>query len=187
MHEYSVVAELVEALLPRLEEHAGEVTAVFLKKGDLRILSDRALKSAFVIVTQGTRLEGAALEIESIKVRVACRSCSYEGPATTLEDDGFHFAVPILACPECESRVEIRAGRELSVERVSLRTAVDASAYLPEIVIGGVSCAKSMLIVFFGLPSPSLSMSQLRPSVRPSVWQVAQVSQCWKQSLASWK
>lgn len=127
MHEYSVVAELVEALLPRLEEHVGEVTAVFLKKGDLRILSDRALKSAFVIVAQGTRLEGATLEIESIQPRVACRSCSYEGPARTLDDDEFHFAVPILACPECESRVEIRSGRELSVDRVSLRTAADES------------------------------------------------------------
>ncbi len=128
MHEYSVVAELVEALLPQLEEHAGEVTAVFLKKGDLRILSERALKNAFEIVAQGTRLERATLEIESIPARVACQSCSYEGPAGTLDDDGFHFAVPILACPECGSRVEIRAGRELSVDRVSLQTAVDEGA-----------------------------------------------------------
>jgi len=61
MHEYSVVAELVSALLPRLEEHPGEVTTVFLKRGELRILSDWALKNAFEIVTEGTRLEGASL------------------------------------------------------------------------------------------------------------------------------
>jgi len=128
MHEYSVVAELVAALLPRLEEHPGQVCAVFLKKGDLRILSDRALCNAFEIVAQGTRLEAATLEIESVPASVACRSCSYEGPAKMLRDEEFHFAVPILSCPKCGADVEIRSGRELSVDRVSVRTPVDESA-----------------------------------------------------------
>ena len=125
MHEYSVVVELVDALLPRLVDHAGEVTAVFLKKGDLRILSDRALKNAFEVVAQGTRLEGATLEIETIPARVACGSCHYEGLAKTLKDEAFHFAIPILTCPQCGSDVEVRSGRELSVDRVSVRTMAD--------------------------------------------------------------
>ena len=128
MHEYSVVVELVDALLPRLEEHEGEVISVFLKKGDLRILSDRALQNAFEVVVQGTRLEGATLEIESIPASVACRSCDYAGPAKTLEDETLHFAVPVLACPVCGADVEIRSGRELSVDRVSLRTAAGETA-----------------------------------------------------------
>lgn len=128
MHEYSVVVELVEALLTRLEEHEGDVTTVFLKKGDLRILSDRALSNAFEIVAQGTRLEGASLEIEPIPARVACRTCSYEGPAKTLEDETFHFAVPILSCPACGDGVEIRSGRELTVDRVTVRTPDEENA-----------------------------------------------------------
>ena len=120
-----MVAELVDALLPRLAAHAGEVTTVFLKKGDLRILSDRALKNAFEVVAQGTRLEGATLEIESIPARVACRACLYEGLAKTLKDEAFHFAVPILTCPDCGSDVEVRSGRELSVDRVSVRTTTE--------------------------------------------------------------
>jgi hydrogenase nickel incorporation protein HypA/HybF len=122
MHEYSVVVELVEALLPRLEGHEGQVTAVYLKKGDLRILSDRALKNAFEVVIQGTRLEGATLEIESIPARIACRTCTYEGLAEVFRDEGAHFAVPILSCPKCEGDVDIRSGRELSVDRVSIRS-----------------------------------------------------------------
>jgi len=123
MHEYSVVAEIVSALLPRLEEHEGIVTAVYLKKGSLRILSDRALKNAFEVVAQGTRLEGASLEIEAIPVCVACRACGFEGAAEVLEDEAFHFAVPVLSCPACGAEVEVRSGRELSVDRVSIRTA----------------------------------------------------------------
>jgi len=123
MHEYSVVAELVEALLPRLEEHEGQVTAVHLKKGELRILSDRALINAFEIVSRETRLEGASLEIESIPVSVVCERCGYEGAVKTLEDEAFHFAVPILSCPVCGADVNVISGRELSVERVSMRTA----------------------------------------------------------------
>jgi hydrogenase nickel insertion protein HypA len=125
MHEYSVVAELVDALVPQLEGVEGDVIAVFLKKGELRILSDRALKSAFEIVASGTRLEGATLEIETIPTSIACRSCAYEGPAETLADEAFHFAVPVLSCPKCGSNVEVRSGRELSVDRVSVRTTAD--------------------------------------------------------------
>jgi len=126
MHEYSVVADLVSALLPRLEEHPGEVTAVFLKRGELRILSDYALKSAFEIVTEGTRLEGASLEIEVIPVRVVCEKCGYEGSVEYLKDEAFHFVIPILTCPRCGQEVRIVSGRELAVERVSIRTPSDA-------------------------------------------------------------
>ncbi len=123
MHEYSVVAELVEALLPRLDEHEGVVTSVYLKKGSLRILSDRALKNAFEILTEGTRLEEASLVIEAVPARVACGHCGFEGAAEVLEDEAFHFAVPVLSCPVCGGDVEIRAGRDLSIDRVSIRTA----------------------------------------------------------------
>jgi len=125
MHEYSVVTELVDALLPQLEGVEGDVVAVFLKKGELRILSDRALLNAFEVVAGGTRLEGATLEIESIPTSIVCRSCAYEGPAETFSDEAFHFAVPILSCPKCGSDVEVRSGRELCVDRISMRTTAD--------------------------------------------------------------
>lgn len=122
MHEYSVVTELISALLPRLEEHTGDVTAIFLKKGELRILSDRALKNAFELLAQETRLAGASLEIEIVSARVACRSCGYEGGVEYYKDEALHFAVPVLSCPRCKAEVEILSGRDLYVDRVSLCT-----------------------------------------------------------------
>jgi len=128
MHEYSVISELISSVLPQLEDHAGQVTAVFLVKGELRILSDTALRNAFELLSHETRLEGAELVIEPIEVRVRCRSCDYMGPAEHVREELFHFAIPILTCPSCSGEVDIEAGRELYVDRVTMQTEATAEA-----------------------------------------------------------
>jgi hydrogenase nickel incorporation protein HypA/HybF len=120
MHEYAVVDELIASLLPRLSDIAGSISAVFVKKGELRVLSDRALENAFLLLSRGTRLEGARLVVESVPVVVRCGSCSYEGPARTFSDEGGHYAIPILDCPRCGGGVSITSGRELCVDRVAV-------------------------------------------------------------------
>ena len=128
MHEYSVVSELISVLLPQLESHSGRVSAVVLVKGELRILSDTALRSAFELLAQETRLEGSELVIEPIEVRVHCRSCGYSGPADHVREESFHFASPILSCPTCGTAVDVEAGRELYVDRVTMQTEAAAEA-----------------------------------------------------------
>ena len=128
MHEYSVVSELISALLPKLEEHVGRVRGVVLVKGELRILSDVALKNAFELLTEGSRLEGSELIIESIEARIRCGACGYEGPADQVREESFHFAIPILSCPTCGGEVDIEAGRELYVDRVTMQTEAAAEA-----------------------------------------------------------
>ncbi len=118
MHEYSVVRELLSLLLPRLEGVPGAIETVFLRKGELLVLSDRALQGAF---------EGAKLSIEPVEARLRCRSCGYEGPAERLTDGAFHFAIPILSCPRCKGEVEVVSGRELAVDRVEVSTPEEAS------------------------------------------------------------
>jgi hydrogenase nickel incorporation protein HypA/HybF len=128
MHEYSVVSELISALLPKLENHAGRVRGVVLVKGELRILSDIALKNAFELLTRGSRLEGSELVIEPVEARVRCGSCGYEGSAERVRDESFHFAIPILSCPACGDEVGIEAGRELYVDRVTMQMEAAAEA-----------------------------------------------------------
>jgi hydrogenase nickel incorporation protein HypA/HybF len=120
MHEYAVVDDLVHALLPKLAEIRETILCVHLRKGELRILSDWALQNAFEVVTRGTRLASAKLGIEVVRARVHCDHCGYEGRPDAVEDETFHAAIPILACPRCSGRVAVVAGRELSVERVSV-------------------------------------------------------------------
>jgi hydrogenase nickel insertion protein HypA len=120
MHEYAVVDELIHSLLPRLAEHRGEVTTVFLSKGELRILSDRALQNAFDVLKRGTRFERACLVIEPIEAEASCSACSYRGSVGHYEDEAGHFSVPVLSCPQCGAEVRLISGRELYVDRVSL-------------------------------------------------------------------
>jgi hydrogenase nickel incorporation protein HypA/HybF len=122
MHEYSVAAELVSALLPQVAAIDGRVVGVILRKGEMRILSDHALANAFEMVAQDTPLENARLTIEVVPVSVTCASCGYEGAVDQVSDDAFHFAVPILTCPKCQSEVDMKTGRELYVDRLTVET-----------------------------------------------------------------
>ena len=126
MHEYSVAAELVNALLPQAEAIDGQIVGVILKKGEMRILSDHALVNAFEMVAQGTPLEKARLIIELVPVSVSCASCGYQGAVDHVSDDAFHFAVPILTCPKCQSEVDMKTGRELYVDSLTVETATES-------------------------------------------------------------
>jgi hydrogenase nickel incorporation protein HypA/HybF len=121
MHEYTVVDELITSLLPHLETIPGEVAAVFVRKGELRILSDRALENAFGLLSRGTRLEGARLVVENVAAVVGCAACAYEGAATYYRDEAGHVAIPVLVCPRCGAAVSIVSGRELYVDRVAIK------------------------------------------------------------------
>ena len=109
MHELS----LAEAIAAIAEEHAEgrRVAKVEVKIGHLRQVVPTALTFAFELVTQGTSIEGAELEIEDVPARVACRSCKADSQLVELP----------FACPSCGSvDVDVRAGDELFVEALEL-------------------------------------------------------------------
>jgi hydrogenase nickel incorporation protein HypA/HybF len=63
MHELSVMAFLVEAVESRVE--TGRIHQVRLEVGERSGCAVEALRFCFELSTMGTRLEGAALVIES--------------------------------------------------------------------------------------------------------------------------
>ena len=128
MHEYSVASELINALLPQAETIEGQIVGVILKKGEMRILSDQALTNAFELLAEGTPLEGARLVVELVPVTVSCSSCGYEGSVDHVSDEAFHFAVPILSCPKCQSEVDLQTGRELFVDRLTVQTPAETDS-----------------------------------------------------------
>ena len=109
MHELSIA----DAVVKIVSRHAAgrRVHKVQLRVGHLRQVIPSALEFAFQVLTDGTPLEGAELEIEDVPARGRCRTC---GAETTMT--GF----PLL-CASCGGMdIELVAGEELLVDALEV-------------------------------------------------------------------
>ncbi len=114
MHELSIcegIIEVATAALERVARPLPRVSGVTVRIGRLTAVVPDSLRYYFDLLTPGTVLEGAALEVEDIPIRARCAEC------------GARFEIEVLSfsCPGCGSGlVELLSGRELEV--VSLDT-----------------------------------------------------------------
>jgi hydrogenase nickel incorporation protein HypA/HybF len=108
MHELAITQGVVDAVTERTG--TTPVTSVRLRVGRLSGVVPDAMRFCFELVTAGTPLDGASLEIEQPEGRGRCRAC------------GAEFALPdlILLCDCGSADVEVLAGRELAVASVVL-------------------------------------------------------------------
>lgn len=123
MHEYSIANSLIDVLLEQIRDKGitAKVQEVHLRKGELRIVSEEALKQAYSILAEETVLEGSKLMIEEVKTQVECSKCGYSGGIEYHDDLVYHFTAPILECPRCGAPVEIKEGRELDLVRLIVK------------------------------------------------------------------
>jgi hydrogenase nickel incorporation protein HypA/HybF len=108
MHELAITQGVVDAVTARTGDVP--VASVRLRVGRLSGVVPDALEFCFELVTAGTPLEGAALEIERPEGRARCRTCAQE----------FALRDQVLLCACGSADVEVLAGRELSVVSVVL-------------------------------------------------------------------
>jgi hydrogenase nickel incorporation protein HypA/HybF len=108
MHELSITQSVVDAVTERTGSAA--VVSVRLRVGRLSGVVPDAMRFCFDLVTAGTPLDGAALEIEQTEGRARCRACAAE----------FVLPDPILLCDCGSADVDVLAGRELAVASVVL-------------------------------------------------------------------
>jgi len=122
VHEYSLAQALLDGLTEHLRQHPvkGRVRAVHVRKGELLILSQEALGEAWRILAAGTPVAGSEVQIEKVPVKVRCPACGYEGPVKYVREAGWHFAVPVLACPTCGGRADVMEGRDLAIVSLSV-------------------------------------------------------------------
>lgn len=107
MHELALMGDLVSAVEAQIE---GRIRAVRLEVGALSCVMPDALRFCFDVCAQGTRLEGATLQIHTIAALGRCRACGAE-----LALDG-----PVTPCPCGSVDVEVLAGHELRVREVEV-------------------------------------------------------------------
>jgi hydrogenase nickel incorporation protein HypA/HybF len=113
MHELAITQGVVEAVTERTG--TVPVVCVRLRVGRLSGVVPDAMQFCFELVTAGTPLEGATLELEQPEGRGRCRAC---GADVVLPD-------LVLLCPCGSADVEVVAGRELAVASVVLAAPVD--------------------------------------------------------------
>ncbi|GAY09688.1 hydrogenase maturation nickel metallochaperone HypA [Pseudonocardia sp. N23] len=109
MHELSIC----RAITKLVECHAdgSTVRIVRLRVGELRQIVPDTLAYCWGLVTEGSDLESAALEIERVPAAIRCAGCRH---VHTLTE-------PILVCPECQGRdVEIVSGEEFLITSLDL-------------------------------------------------------------------
>jgi hydrogenase nickel incorporation protein HypA/HybF len=108
MHELAITQSVVDAVTERTG--TARVASVRVRVGRLAGVVPDAMLFCFELVTSGTALDGAVLEIEQPEGRARCRCCGAD----------FALADLILLCACGSADVEVLAGRELAVASVVL-------------------------------------------------------------------
>jgi hydrogenase nickel incorporation protein HypA/HybF len=103
MHELSITQSIVDAAC----EHAAgrPVRSIRVRAGMLTAVVADSMRFCFDLVTEGTELEGARLDLEQPSGRARCRTCAIE----------FELPDLILLCPCGSADVQVIAGRELEL------------------------------------------------------------------------
>lgn len=107
MHELSIAQNIVEILHDQMRIHnLSKIETVSLRIGVLRAVVLESLSFSFTVLTSGSPLEGALLEVEEVPIRGRCIGCGHEFTPKNWTDD----------CPMCRgARVEIISGKELDI------------------------------------------------------------------------
>lgn len=104
MHELSLAMSLIEEVEGVLrKENSSKALSVSVSIGKFSGVEREPFEFCFPLAAEGTKLEGARLEITEIPVSVLCEDCNAET----------HPEIPLVACVQCHSsNVRIIEGRE---------------------------------------------------------------------------
>jgi len=120
MHEYSIMSQLVQAVLDEAKKNNLKTVAkVKLEVGDLTFLGEEQLKFCYQVLSKDNILNGSELIIEKIYPEVRCHDCGYNGELEYMEKDEFHFRLPQFSCPKCNGKVEIIKGKDCVIREIT--------------------------------------------------------------------
>jgi len=107
MHEMSIAQGLLDILKEEMRKHqANRLRSVRLHIGQISAIVPESLSFCFEVMTAGTEMEGARLDMEIIPLTGRCRTCEGE----------FQIQNYAFECPHCHSRdIETMSGQELSI------------------------------------------------------------------------
>jgi hydrogenase nickel incorporation protein HypA/HybF len=111
MHELSVCQDIVMQVEQIAREQQARVSSITIMIGPLSGVEPALVELAYPLAAAGTCLSAARLVIDSIPVRVHCRSCNQDSDAAPNR----------MLCAECgDWRTELLSGDELLLASVEL-------------------------------------------------------------------
>lgn len=103
VHELSITQSVVDAVADHVA--GSRVVSVRLTVGRLSGVVPDAMRFCFELITEGTALEGARLDIDEPAGVAHCAAC----------DRDFDLPDPVLLCPCGSADVTVLTGRELKI------------------------------------------------------------------------
>lgn len=126
MHEYSTMVQIVETLLNEIKtRNINSISEVYLEIGELTFLRKEQLIFAYDILTKNTILNKSMLIITEKKAKIKCKSCGHIGKIKYLDDERYHFSMPVFTCPECNNEIDIIDGKECNITKIVCDVEVD--------------------------------------------------------------
>ena len=110
MHEYSIVASLIDRVEREIEAYdVIRVHRLHVKIGELSGVEADLLKTAFDTFRERTVCDGAELRIDRVPAAWACSSCKQEIALGS-----------VLRCETCDEPARMIQGDEIILERIEL-------------------------------------------------------------------
>jgi hydrogenase nickel insertion protein HypA len=126
MHEFSAACSIVDAALQAAKSNnAIKVSIVNVEVGEFTFLIPEQLIFNFEIARQNSILEDAELRIKTVKGKLRCNDCSFEGESQADPDIPNSIAVfAPMKCPKCgSSSTKITGGKEFVITSIEAEVA----------------------------------------------------------------
>lgn len=119
MHELSIATVLVNTLLDyqTKQEKIRKILEVYVRIGKMRAISIEQLAYSYDLLVNGTSLAGSKLVVEEVPAKINCPKCNFSDNFD-MKSDSFHFAIPSLSCPRCQTRLNLEGGEELQIAKI---------------------------------------------------------------------
>lgn len=105
MHELAICGSIADVVTRRASER--QVRVIHLRIGQLRQVVPETLGYCWGLVSAGSELDGAVLDIETVPARISCQDC---GAVRELGD------LPVFVCESCHGiAVSVVAGEEFAI------------------------------------------------------------------------
>jgi len=130
LHEFSAACSIVDtAIEAARKNNVVKVNVVNIEIGEFTFLIPEQLVFNFEIASKNTIVEGAELRIKSIKGRLTCSDCGFEGESEIDSDLPPQIAVfAPMKCPQCgSSATTITGGKDFVITNIEAEVAETAA------------------------------------------------------------